>query len=259
MRELCVDRPRFGCPRIHLMLRREGFAVNHKRTHRIYVEEKLQIRRRRKRKVAGRAPREAVATPSTPHVRWSMDFVSDSLHDGRTIRVLNVIDDCSRYSVAQEVDFSLPGERAGRVLDRAATRHGRPQIIVMDYGPEFTSKALDRWAWERGVKLHFIESGKPIQNAFVESFNGKFPEECLGQNWFTSLDHARAVIAEWRDDYNHVRPHSSLADCTPASVEAAASNPPGRLLLNGASLNEQEDGEHVPVVTNPADPSKVQV
>jgi len=125
--------------------------------------------------------------------------------------------------------------------------------------PEFTSKALDQWAWERGVKLHFIEPGKPVQNAFVESFNGKFREECLGQHWFTSLDHARAVVAAWRDDYNHVRPHRSLGDRTPASVEAAASNPPGRLLLNGASLREQEDGEHVPVVTNPADPSKVQV
>lgn len=259
MRELAAERPRFGCPRIHIILRREGFEVNHKRAHRIYVVEKLQLSRRRKRKAPGRAPREAVAAPSTPHARWSMDFVSDSMHPGRAFRVLNVVDDCSRFSVAMEADFSLSGEGVGRVLDRAAARYGWPQVIIVDNGPEFTSKALDRWAYERGVRLHFIEPGKPTQNAFVESMNGKFREECLSQQWFTSLDHARAVIAEWRDDYNHVRPHKSLGDRTPASVEAGASNPPGRLLLNGASLREQEDGEHVPVVTNPADPSKVQV
>ena len=257
MRELATKRPRFGCPRIHTLLRREGFVVNHKRTHRIYVEEQLQIRRRRRRKIAGRAQRKALPTPDRPHVRWSMDFVSDGLHDGRAIRVLNVIDNFTRVAVVMEVDFSLPGERVARALDRAAEQYGMPRSIVVDNGPEFTSKALDRWAFERGVELDFIEPGKPTQNAFVESFNGKFREECLSVSWFTSLEHARQEIATWRDDYNRVRPHKSLNQQTPAAFEAAASTSPERLLLNEASLNE-EDGEIVPVLTNTADPSRVQ-
>ncbi len=230
MVELSQERPRFGCPRIHVLLGREGFAFNHKRIHRMYCEEKLQIRRRqRRRKGAGSAPREALPIPSKPHVRWSMDFVSDTLMTGRSFRTLNIVDDCSRLSVAIEVDFSLTGERVARVLDSAAAKYGWPDVIVVANGPELTGKVLDQWAWKRGVKLHFIDPGKPVQNAFVESFNGKFREECLSENWFTSIGHARRAIATWREDYNHVRPHKSLGWNTPANAERAALPPPGKL------------------------------
>ena len=183
MLELAAERPRFGYPRIHVLLRREGFSVNRKRTYRIYREENLQVRRKRRKRVAA-APREAMPIPERPNERWSMDFMSDCLADGRSIRLFNVIDDCTRMSVAMEVDLSLPAERVCRVLDRAAARRGWPKAIVVDNGPEFTSKALDQWAWERGIHLHFIQPGKPVQNAFVESFNGSVRSECLNQNWF---------------------------------------------------------------------------
>lgn len=227
MIELAAQRPRFGCPRIHIMLRRDGFLVNHKRTHRIYCEEKLQVRRKRRRRVAA-APREAKPVPDQPHKRWSMDFVSDGLLDGRSLRALNVVDDCTRLCVAIEADLSISGERVGRVLDRAAARYGWPEVIVMDNGPEFTSKALDQWAYERGIHLYFIQPGKPVQNAFVESFNGKMREECLNQSWFTSLEHARQVIEAWRQDYNSVRPHRSLGGLTPEEYE--------RRLTSGSAL-----------------------
>ena len=216
MVELAGVRPRFGHPRIHILLGREGFVFNHKRTYRI-CDEKLQIRgRTRRRKGAAAAPREALPVPDRPHKRWSMDFMRDCLADGRAFRTFNVVDDCSRLSVAIEVDVSLTGERVGRVLDRAAARYGRPEVIVMDNGPEFTGKALDQWAWERGVKLHFIDPGKPVQNAFVESFNGKFREYCLNLNWFAGLQDARLTIESWRQHYNHVRPHRSLGKKPPA-------------------------------------------
>ena len=220
MLELAAERPRYGCPRIHMLLRREGFGLNHKLTHRIYCEERLQVRKRRRKRVAA-APREAIPTPDMPHVRWSMDFVSDTLADGRSLRTLNVVDDCTRTCVAIEVDVSLPGERVCRTLDRAAARYGWPGTIVMDNGPEFTGKALDQWAYERGVKLHFIHPGKPVQNAFAESFNGRFRDECLNENWFTGLGHARRVIADWREDYNTRRPHSSLGGMTPEEYECS--------------------------------------
>ena len=242
MLELAGERPRFGFPRIHVLLGREGLVFNHKRIHRLYCEEKLQIRgRRRRRKGAAAAPRQAMPVPDRPHRRWSMDFVHDSLTDGRSFRTLNVVDDHSRTCVAIEADFSLPGERVGRVLDQAASRLGWPECIVVDNGPEFTGKALDQWAWERSVRLHFIDPGKPVQNAFVESFNGKFREECLSQNWFRSLEHARREIASWRQDYNHVRPHKSLGWRTPAEVERAASFPPGRPPGFTISIGEGSD------------------
>lgn len=227
MLELAAQRPRYGCPRIHLLLRRDGFTQNHKLTHRIYREEQLQVRKRRRKRVAA-APREAKPVPDAPHRRWSMDFVSDSLMDGRSLRTLNVVDDCTRTCVAIEVDVSLPGERVARVLDRAAAKYGWPQTIVMDNGPEFTGKALDQWAFTRGVELYFIQPGKPVQNAFVESFNGRLRDECLNQNWFTSLEHARREIADWREDYNTYRPHSSLGGLTPQEYE--------RELASGSAL-----------------------
>lgn len=222
------------------MLRREGFAVNHKRTHRIYCEESLQVKRRKRRKRAAAAQREAMLIPDFPHQRWSMDFVSDRLQDGRTLRVLNVVDDHSRFSVAMEADLSLPGERVCRVLESAAAKYGWPSAIVMDNGPEFTSKALDQWAYERNITLYFIDPGKPTQNAFVESMNGKFRDECLSQTWFTSLNHAREEIAAWREDYNETRPHKSLDWRTPGEVERAAFCSPERLFqMSELSFGEE--------------------
>ena len=212
--ELARERPRYGYRRIHVLLRREGWSDNRKRTYRIYREEKLAVRRRRRKRVAA-APREALSVPSRPNVRWSMDFVADTLGDGRTFRALNVVDDFSREAVAIEVGRSIPGSRVVRVLERAARARGLPSTIVVDNGPEFTSRVLDQWAYEHQVELHFIQPGKPVQNAFVESFNGKFRDECLNQSWFVSLADACRSIGAWKLDYNRFRPHSSLGDLTP--------------------------------------------
>jgi putative transposase len=196
------------------MLRRRGILVNHKRVHRLYRLEGLSLRRKgRKKRRGGRVGRLLPATKVNE--LWSMDFVSDSLAMGTRFRALTIVDDCSRRSPAIEVDTSLSGVRVTRVLDRAAEEYGLPETIVCDNGPEFISKALDRWAYERGVKLHFIQPGKPTQNAFVESFNGKFRDECLDEHWFVSLADAREKIEVWRRDYNSARPHSELGDLTP--------------------------------------------
>lgn len=214
LHELCGERPRFGYPRLHELLRREGFLVNRKRVYRMYREDGLQVRRKKRKQVA-RAPRKAILAPTRPHERWSIDFVSDSLACGRAIRVLTVVDDLTRLSPVLEVDTSLPAERVTRALDCAGARYGWPSVIVVDNGPEFTSRAMDRWAYERGIELHFIEPGKPVQNAFVESFNGRFREECLNQSWFLNLESARREIEEWRVDYNTRRPHTAIGMKTP--------------------------------------------
>jgi putative transposase len=208
------ERPRYGYRRIHVLLRREGHRVNRKRVYRIYREEQLSVRRRRRKRVAA-ASREALPVPSEPNVRWSMDFMADTLADGRTFRTLNLVDDFSREAVAIEVGRSIPGSRVVRLLDRLARTRGLPKTIVVDNGPEFTSRVLDQWAYKSGVVLHFIQPGTPVQNAFVESFNGKFRDECLNQSWFVSLADASRAIGSWRLDYNGVRPHSSLGDLTP--------------------------------------------
>jgi putative transposase len=212
--ELARERPRYGYRRIHILLGRAGHAGNRKRTYRIYREEQLSVRRRKRKRVAA-APRQALPVPSAPNVRWSMDFMADTLSDGRTFRTLNIVDDFSREAVAIEVGKSIPGSRVVRVLDRLARARGLPRTIVVDNGPEFTSKVLDQWAYKADVELHFIQPGKPVRNAFVESFNGKFRDECLNQSWFVSLADASQAIGRWRLDYNRVRPHSSLGDLTP--------------------------------------------
>ena len=212
---LAFERPRFGYRRLHVLLQREGLRVNHKRLWRLYRQEGLAVRRqRRKRAALGRR----VMLPAAQKVneRWSMDFVGDSLADGRTFRALTIVDDFSREAPAIVVDQSLPGERVVRELDQLAGGRGLPEMIVTDNGPEFAGRALDAWAYRRGVKLHFIRPGKPVENAYIESFNGKFRDECLNEHWFTSLAHARDVIEGWRRDYNEVRPHSALGDRPPA-------------------------------------------
>jgi putative transposase len=214
IRELAHQRRRFGCPRIHLLLRREGLLINHKRTERIYREEGLSLRKRKRRKTAAQA-RVTLPTPERPNERWSMDFVTDSIVTGRRFRALVVVDDYSRECPAIEVDTSLGGARVVNVLERLAETRGLPEVITTDNGPEFTGKVLDEWAYRRGVKLNFIRPGKPIENAFAESFIGKLRDECLNENWFISLKNSRAIIESWRIDYNEVRPHSSLGGLTP--------------------------------------------
>lgn len=188
--------------------------MNQKRFRRIYREEGLQVRKRggRKRALGIRAPLDL---PSKPNVRWSLDFVSDSFTDGRRFRVLAVVDDFTRECLALVPDTSISGHRVGRELDRIIARRGRPKICVSDNGPELTSMALLRWQKESGVEWHYIQPGKPQQNAFVESFNGRLRDECLNETLFSTMTEARFVLAAWRRDYNHVRPHSSLANQTP--------------------------------------------
>ena len=214
MRELAHQRRRFGCPRIHLLLQREGLVVNHKRTERIYREEGLSLRKR-KRKNTAAMTRVILSVPERPNERWSMDFVTYSLVTGRRFRALVIIDDYSRECPAIEVDTSLGGCRVVQVLERTAESRGLPEVITLDNGPEFAGKALDEWAYSTGVKLNFIRPGKPIENAYAESFIGRLRDECLNENWFISLRDAKDIIKAWRIDYNNGRPHSSLAGLTP--------------------------------------------
>ena len=178
LKELAGQRRRFGYRRLHALLRREGWRINHKAVHRIYVEEGLQVRRRKRKRLA-RALRQAMLVPQAPNQRWSMDFQHDLLATGQRVRTLNIVDDFSRECPAIEVDTSLPGVRVVRVLERLAETRGLPHEIILDNGPEMIGKALDQWAWRNGVRLHFIDLGKPTQNAFIESFNGRFRDECL--------------------------------------------------------------------------------
>jgi putative transposase len=214
IRELAHQRRRFGCPRIHLLLRREGLPINHKRTERIYREEGLSLRKRKRRKTAAIA-RVILPTALRPNERWSMDFVTDNIVTGRRFRALVIVDDYSRECPVIEVDTSLGGRRVVAVLEKLADIRGLPEVITIDNGPEFAGRVLDEWAYRRGVKLNFIRPGKPIENAYAESFIGKLRDECLNENWFISLSHAREVIENWRMDYNEGRPHTSLGGLTP--------------------------------------------
>ena len=214
LRTLAAERPRFGYRRLAVLVRREYGAVNHKRVYRLYRAEGLAVRRRPRKRVA-RAARLAPAPPQRAGEQWAMDFMQDVLARGRTFRTLNIVDLCTRACLAIEVDTSLPGQRVARVLDRRCAQHGRPALIRVDNGPEFAGQALDAWAYQQGVRLDFIDPGKPMQNGYLESFNGKFRDECLNQHWFLNLDDARRLIEVWRDDYNTTRPHSALGQVAP--------------------------------------------
>lgn len=196
------------------MLKRDGVIMNQKKLRRIYAEERLQVKRRggRKRALGTRRP---MAVPSAPNQRWSLDFVADSFAEGRRFRILAVVDDFSRECLALVADTSIGGSRVSRELDAVAAGRGRPAMCVSDNGPELTSMAILRWTQETGVDWHYIAPGKPTQNAFVESFNGKLRDELLNETIFTSLPQARAVLADWRTDYNTRRPHSGLSNITP--------------------------------------------
>lgn len=214
MKAVAYERPRFGYRRLHVMLKREGFMVNHKRVYRLYRLEGLAVRRKKRKRIA-LLSRKPLPVGNGPNERWSMDFMWDQLADGRSFRTLNIVDDFTRESLAIEVDVSLSGLRVTRVLDRLEEIRGLPKSIVMDNGPEFSGRVLDAWAYRHGVHLAFIAPGKPSQNGYAESFNGKFRDECLNQHWFISLNDARRKIEDWRQDYNHIRPHSSLGNHPP--------------------------------------------
>ncbi len=220
--ELAAERPRFGYRRLHVLLRREAWVINRKRVYRVYRELGLAVRRKKRKRVAqaNRLPR---VVPIAPDIQWSMDFMRDTLASGRVFRTLNVVDDATRECLAIEVDTSISGQRTGRVLDAVTAKRGRyPARLVLDNGPECTSKALDQWAYQHGVELVFIRPGKPTENCFVESFNGKFRDECLNLHWFLSLEDARRRIEDWRIDYNYVRPHSSLNNEPPSLAARGA-------------------------------------
>jgi putative transposase len=216
LRELASVRRRFGYRRLHILLTREGIVMNHKRLRRLYREERLQVRRRggRKRALGTRAP---MALPQGPNQRWSLDFLSDAMTDSRRFRILAIVDDFTRECLVLVADTSLPGLRVARELDAVIAIRGRPAMIVSDNGTEFTSMAMLRWSQERQVEWHYIAPGKPQQNAFIESFNGRLRDELLNETLFSSLAHAREVLSLWKHDYNTVRPHSGLGNLTPAA------------------------------------------
>jgi putative transposase len=215
LRELAQARPRFGYQRLHILLRREGWLVNKKRVRRLYRLEGLQLRHRCRRRKHMALHRGQPPVPTAQGQRWSMDFVHDQLFDGRPFRILTVVDHWSRESVVLECGFSLSGRDVAQALDRAIWRLGRPVSITGDHGSEFTSKALEAWAYARGVQLDFTRPGKPTDNGHIESFNGRLRDECLNVQQFLSLDDATAKLAAWQHDYNEHRPHSSLGHLTP--------------------------------------------
>jgi putative transposase len=237
LREMAASRRRFGYRRLHVLLEREGTHMNHKRLRRLYAEERLHVRRRggRKRALGTRAP---IALPQGPNQRWSLDFLSDAFTDGRRFRILAVVDDFTRECLCLVADTSLSGRRVARELDLVIAARGRPLSCVSDNGTELTSMAILRWSQETQVGWHYIAPGKPTQNAFVESFNGRLRDELLNETLFTSLAHARAALAAWKDDYNTVRPHSGIRNLPPAiyaKLSASAMQRDGTLRSIGGS------------------------
>jgi putative transposase len=220
LRALAHERRRFGYRRLHVLLRREGFLVNHKRLFRIYREERLMVRRRggRKRALGTRAP---MGVAQRANERWSLDFVADQFIDGRRMRILVVVDDCTRECLALVADTSITGIRVARELDRLLVERGKPGMIVSDNGTELTSNAILQWTDDHKIAWHYIAPGKPVQNAFAESFIGRLRDELLNETLFRTLPHVRAVLETWRTDYNTERPHSRLGWMSPATYDAA--------------------------------------
>jgi putative transposase len=238
--ELARRRQRFGYRRLTALLRREGEAVNPKRIYRLYREEKLGLRRLRRQHSARRLSAAEKKLAERVNQRWALDFVSDTLATGQTFRVLTVIDEYTRESLAIEVDTSLPALRVVRVLQQLTESRGRPEEMRVDHGPEFVSRVMGAWCEQRNILLRFIDPGKPMQNGYVESFNGRFRDECLNANWFLSLAQARTTIESWRCDYNGERPPSSLDYRTPNEfaalvAQAAEQNLTGSLPIIGTA------------------------
>lgn len=222
IKEIAATRVRYGYKRIHILLLREGWKINHKRVYRIYKEEGLNLRNKSKRKKisAPRVPDKTLATAINDC--WAMDFVSDQLFDGKRFRALTIIDTFSRECLAIYVDKSIKGEDVANTLSQLIQEKGLPKKIKVDNGPEFISRSLDAWAYLNHVQLEYSRPGKPTDNAHIESFNGSLRDECLNVNWFMSLEDARNKIEKWRVDYNHYRPHSGLTNMTPAEFASAA-------------------------------------
>ena len=231
LKELASQRRRFGYRRLGLLLARQGIRINRKKLYRLYHEERLMVRRRRgrKRALGTRAP---MTLPNAINQRWSLDFVSDALSDGRRFRILCIVDDFSRECLATVVDTSLGGVRVVRELEQLAFERRTPRVIVSDNGTELTSCAVLRWATGR-LDWHYIEPGKPVQNAFIESFNSKLRDECLNEHVFLNLAEARETIEAWRYDYNHIRPHGSLGALTPTEFA----------MLKGQEMQPPQEGE----------------
>jgi putative transposase len=235
LKALAHERRRFGYRRLHVLLRREGYLVNRKRIYRLYREERLMVRKRggRKRALGKRAP---TFLPMAANMRWSLDFVSDQMTSGRRFRILCVVDDCTCECLALIADTSLSGGRVARELDAIRAWRGKPAAIVSDNGTELTSNAILGWAESHKVEWHYIAPGKPMQNGFVESFNGRLRDELLNETLFSSIVHARVILAEWRADYNANRPHSRLGWMTPLAYAATLVPAPGRAATQRGSF-----------------------
>jgi len=219
LRELAASRPGYGYRRLHVLLQREGWVLNHKKVWRLYRAEDLMVRMRKKKHRASQL-RLLPVLPTRKNQRWSIDFVADQLATGRRFRVFTIVDIFSRQSPAIQVDFSLPAASVTDALDRAISIKGKPEVITLDNGTEFTSKHFDVWAFKHGIRLDFIAPGRPVENAFIESFNDKLRNECLNLHWFQSLEEARRIINDWLKEYNKVRPHSSLGNLAPDAYVA---------------------------------------
>ncbi|WP_326977995.1 IS3 family transposase [Citrobacter braakii] len=230
--ELALERRRFGYRRIWQLLRREGLHVNHKRVYRLYHLSGLGVKRRRRRKGLA-TERLPLLRPAAPNLTWSMDFVMDALSTGRRIKCLTCVDDFTKECLTVTVAFGISGVQVTRILDSIALFRGYPATIRTDQGPEFTCRALDQWAFEHGVELRLIQPGKPTQNGYIESFNGRFRDECLNEHWFSDIVHARKIINDWRQDYNECSPHSTLNYQTPSEFAAG--------WRKGHSENEDSD------------------
>jgi putative transposase len=220
MKRIAAERRRFGYKRLAVMLKREGHVHNLKKIYRIYREEGLMVKRRkgRKRAIGTRLP---LPKPDSLNQVWSLDFLSDALSDGRRFRILGVMDQCSRECLTLLADTSIGGARVVRELDRLIERYGKPLCIVSDNGTEFTSRAILAWTQKQGIEWHYITPGKPRENGFTESLNGRIRDECLNEHVFEGLAHARRLLAAWLDDYNNVRPHGSLGHVPPATFRAS--------------------------------------
>ena len=226
IREIAMNRPRFGYLRVHVMLRREGWAINKKRVWRLYRLDGLQLRMKTKRRKRISLQRGHVPPATGPNQHWSMDFVHDQMLDGRKFRILAVIDQWSRECVSLEPGFRLTGRCVGHALDQAAIARGMPRAITVDNGTEFTSKALDEWAYRRGVKLDYPRPGKPTDNGLIESFNGRLRDEFLNTHEFVTMQDVRERLKAWKDDYNTERPHGSLGHLTPSEFAQRRSGQP---------------------------------
>jgi putative transposase len=220
IRELAETRVSYGYLRIHVLLRRRGWAVNHKRVYRLYREEGLCLRSKRPKRKRAAVARIERPAGRVPNERWSMDFMSDALASGHKLRVLTVLDTCTRECVALEVATGFGGQQVAEVLTRVGVERGLPSVITVDHGTEFTSKALDHWAYKNRLQLDYTRPGKPTDNGFIESFNARVRCECLSQHYFSSIIEARLVLQAWREDYNNARPHSALGQLTPAQYRA---------------------------------------